>query len=647
MDEIWNTFDWDYNESIAKWSKKAFDWAEEKFKKIPGIDINFSSNLIERGKDWFNFKDVKIWNWDDAKSVIDTDFTDLYNISEKNELKDKLFIWKNNIWDKKIKALKWKLEELYNKWIGVYESKDKFFDVIQWKNIMEVEKIIFDKEVESKKWNPNNNTQTSLIVEKSSINPSWTTTEKKQWLQEKKDDTSIKASFFTWISGSLATVNFDSIKSKIWKLSDYTQEWVNKLNDEISKIVSSDEYKNLTNEAKQKFNDWIVKVKETYQQWINKSTTWLFESFIAGLWSNVSSNQIDSYLGWFKSKFSNISSYSGEQLSWFMINIEAFKKGDKYTTLSEETKTKIDSMLAEVQTKYEEKFKNMLTVLGEKLDMDNVDKIELNSILTDSKTYSKEELQNLTAQIKNYKETEKFNWLEQPQKIKITTFLDNSLIKYNEKLFNQEKKSFSEKIISSQTELINKFNEFADKNNNYSEEPGEKQRLITEFNKKLQEKIIWLDIDKVADIDGLEKLIFEYKLFGTILNSYLDGTKKWDITKFIDWYVFNDVKPYELWEAELLELVRGYDFKWLDYNDFYKKNNGVFNYINHRVNNRITSIPDSVDLMMINLYKKYISFELKNSLDILNTPIGSITINDINTHFKPKNFTDWKKEMIW
>jgi hypothetical protein len=66
-------------------------------------------------------------------------------------------------------------------------------------------------------------------------------------------------------------------------------------------------------------------------------------------------------------------------------------------------------MLAEVQTKYEDKFKNMLTVLGEKLDMDNVDKINLDTILTDNKTYSKDELKSLTSQIIAYKKGEKFN----------------------------------------------------------------------------------------------------------------------------------------------------------------------------------------------------------------------------------------------
>jgi hypothetical protein len=51
----------------------------------------------------------------------------------------------------------------------------------------------------------------------------------------------------------------------------------------------------------------------------------------------------------------------------------------------------------------------------------------------------------------------------------------------------------------------------------------------------------------------------------------------------------------------------------------------------------------------VNLYKKYLDNELSYSISSVKTPLGiwSITINDIETHFKPKNFTVWKNSLDW
>lgn len=636
MDEIWNTFDWDYNERIKKWSKKAFDWAEEKFKKIPGIDINFSSNLIERGKDWFNFKDVKIWKWDDAKSVIDTDFTDLYNISEKNEFKDKLFIWKNNIWDKKYKALKWKLEELYNKWIDIYASKDKFFKIIQWKNIMEVEALVDKKEQENKKSIEENPNSGKPETEKE-IDITSTTNSEKYELKE------IHKFSLTWTLALL----YSDIISKTRNLNNLTNKWFNSIIQTINKIKNDEDYKKKSVEERQEIDIWLTQEKTFYRNQLNKLQTKLLDSFIAGISDNL--NSVETYLNEFKNKFSDISTYSKEQLTEFKNKFEEFKKTDKYNKLSDDTKIKINIMLTEIQDKFEEKFKNLITFFDQEFDLDNVDNINLDNILIYNKNYSKDELKSLTSQIIAYKKGEKFNWLEQPQKTKITTFLDSLLEKYNDKLLSQEKNTFIKKIISSRTELINKFNTFADKNYNELEVPALKQNQITEFDKKLQAKIEWLKIDDVKSIDKLEKLTFEYKLFEMILNNYLDGKKDWDIIKFIDWYVFNDNKTYELWESELLDKVRKYDLKWIDQYDNQRKKNEVFIFIKQKVDEVLSNIDQKENAVLVNLYKKYLDNELSYSISSVKTPLGiwSITINDIETHFKPKNFTVWKNSLDW
>ncbi len=654
-DKLAKTIEWKYDTQIGTWvdhtvnfSKKAFNWAEKNVKEIYGNIPNFSSNLIERVKDWYSFVDIKIWKGNDSKSIVKSDFTDLYNTSEKDDFKDNLFIWDKNIWDEKVKALKWKLGELYGKWIGLYDNKDNFFKAIEGKNIIEVEALISENEQENTK-SQNGTTSTSWTTEVAQVNSKSIQTEQSKSTQEKKDNISLITPIFATISWSLATINFDTLKSKIWNLTDYTQEWFKNLNDEISKIVSSADYSKLSWQAKTLFDEWLDNLKKTYTEGINKLPTWLFESFLAGLWSNISPDKIDSYLSWFKSKFTNLSNYSLEWLQELNWKLEVFKNDAKYTALSKETTTKIDTMLVEIQKQYEEKFKNMITVIDQKLDMDNIDNINLDTILIDAKTYSKQELQILISQLTDYKKTDKFKWFDEAKKKQITDFLDELSIWYNKQFLKQEKNTFTEKIASSQIKFIDKFKEFADKNYNNPEELSEKQNQIAEFDKKLQTKITWLDIDKVLDINGLEKLTFEYKLFETILNNYLEGRKKWDITKFIDWYVFNDIKPYELWEQELLELVKEYDLKWNDQYNNQRKNNEVFTFIKGKANDLLSDIDQKENAVLVNLYKKYLDNELSYGISSIKTPlgIGSITINDIDEHFKPKDFIDWKNEMIW
>ena len=241
---VWNAIDWDYNEAIgdaasATWEalKKAFDWSKELLTNTYWDIKLIANDLINRVANWYNYRNLNIYqSWKIIK-IMDMNFANLYLLSQKNDFKDQLLNTKNKkIDDNELsKKLSENIEDLYKRWLKAFNNDEKqFFDTIKsWSlNITQVEKLIYDKEQENIKNNSKSDSKSNQDKQENTDKKEKNTRKKKSSTEtgeENIDIDNIDNIFQDWLtiqSELLKSISIDD-KKDILRMYDIKLKWSN------------------------------------------------------------------------------------------------------------------------------------------------------------------------------------------------------------------------------------------------------------------------------------------------------------------------------------------------------------------------------------------------------------------------------------
>ncbi len=146
-------------EDIAKgieWSQdsntsKVINWSKKMLWKSIDWISDISNWLITNISYWYYYSNFNFWEWSNKKPIVESNFLDIYDASKNNWFTASNLTRSDNnpIVDIEIIWLNKKISDLFSRWSNVFGSDENFKKEISWKNIIQVEKIVYDKESEN------------------------------------------------------------------------------------------------------------------------------------------------------------------------------------------------------------------------------------------------------------------------------------------------------------------------------------------------------------------------------------------------------------------------------------------------------------------------------------------------------------------
>lgn len=676
-EEIAKWIKWDYDNKIVdnvekavEEAKKAPQWAKNVITKVYSGTKELTDSLIDKVSNWYNFQYIKFKSWVDSKPIYEANFLDMYSSSNGNSTNfdsnlsiDVNWNKQDKVPDENIKKLKSTIYDLYARWLKAFWwIKENFETAINWKNLIEVEAIVDEKEQEKKQ------TWTEPKKEKWSESKWWISESKNgwekwhesvkwddssDWKAENKSDwwKSIIETAFAKFESYVKVFNnksendnldeFAIILSKIMGITECTKEWLKVIDVKIENFKKNDDYQKLTDEARKTIDSNLELLRKNYEKQVKKSLNETLDSFVKVVL--LGKDKVEDYLKSFKSQFNNLSSYTAEWLEELNERIKKLKDDPNFSKLDTKIQAQINTMLIEVQKQYEEKFKNIITIFGgEKLDLDNLESKKIDDLFSSKKDYSIKEFEWLKMTINWYKISEKFTSIkEEDKKNKISDFLDSIVDKYEKILLNQEKESFKKKLEDSKKNLFNTFSD------------------STELRELINAKIDSLNNLAVnsANVNDVLMISYNYKFFTDKIDEYLseitiDYNADWilvdntnfvyrNIIRFISDYKFDDLWLYR--DIDLLKIIKTYNLLWDDSNDSERIVNPVFIKLKDKISELLNWIIVTDDEMFKLMYMKYLNYELNNNLDSLpKWPFIRINNDDIE-NLNLLSYSNWKE----
>ncbi len=166
MDMIWNTVEWEYNDTIKRRAKSAAKWVSEAY----SFTKEQTEKFIEKRCFWWDYSNIEF----DNKDIIKSSFKDVYSKCNKDAKTDvsKLDDLKNSLRHKKsptvddsdIIKLNTRIITIHNEWVQKFRTEDAFNKAIAWKSIDETLAIIVKWPDTPVTWSENKPNQNEKVI---------------------------------------------------------------------------------------------------------------------------------------------------------------------------------------------------------------------------------------------------------------------------------------------------------------------------------------------------------------------------------------------------------------------------------------------------------------------------------------------------